>query len=386
MQKTYLIGAAGLLLATIAPAQSRATVRVFGQPDFISGLVNHGGAVDAASHNYPLGIAVDPEGGIYIADRNSHRVLFFANDGNAVADRVYGQLGSFTAHIANNNGAGNSGGPSANNLTNPTGVALDSKGGIFVNDRDNHRVLHFPKGVTTADRVYGQFGSFQGAMTNNDGGGNYGEPSFDNIGTYTLGVVVDKDDGLYVSDATNHRVLYFANDGDTTADRVYGQWDNMTTGLRNSDGNGRMGGPNARSLNFPRGLAVDTFGGLYVADRDNNRVLYFAGDGDTVADHVYGQSDNMTVNTDGNNGKGEPGAPAPHNLSHPKGVAVDAGGRVYVADSMHHRVPQDRRQPNACGVRAGSLAMASPTTTGRGMLYVTDTGNSRTLVINTEVR
>ena len=57
-----------MLLATIAPAQSRATVRVFGQPDFISGLVNHGGAVDAASHNYPLGIAVDPEGGIYIAD------------------------------------------------------------------------------------------------------------------------------------------------------------------------------------------------------------------------------------------------------------------------------------------------------------------------------
>lgn len=203
--------------------------------------------MDAASHNYPLGITVDPEGGIYIAVRNNHRVLFFASDGNAVADRVYGQLGSFTAHIANNNGAGNSGGPSANNLTNPTGVALDSKGGIFVNDRDNHRVLHFPKGVTTGDRVYGQFGSFQGAMTNNDGGGNYGEPSF------------DKDDGLYVSDAANHRVLYFANDGDTTADRVYGQWGNMTTGLRNSDGNGRMGGPNARSLNFPRGLADSTW-------------------------------------------------------------------------------------------------------------------------------
>lgn len=36
MQKIYLIGAAGLLLATIAPAQSRATVRVFGQPNFTS--------------------------------------------------------------------------------------------------------------------------------------------------------------------------------------------------------------------------------------------------------------------------------------------------------------------------------------------------------------
>ena len=55
--------------------------------------MNNGGAVDAASHNYPLGIA----------DRNNHRVLFFANDGNAVGDRVYGRLGSFTADIANNN-------------------------------------------------------------------------------------------------------------------------------------------------------------------------------------------------------------------------------------------------------------------------------------------
>ncbi len=153
---------------------------------------------------------------------------------------------------------------------------------------------------------------------------------------------------LGIADRNNHRVLFFANDGNAVGDRVYGRLGSFTAHIANNNGEGNSGGPNAWSLNFPRGLAVDTFGGLYVADRDNNRVLYFVGDGDTVA--------------------------------------VDAGGRVYIADSMHHRVSPDRRQPNACGARAGSLAMASPTTMGRGMLYVTDTGNSRTLVINTEAR
>lgn len=411
MPQRMLLTLTMLLTAALAPAQPRATIRVLGQPNLTSGEVNHGGAVDAASHNYPLGIAVDPEGGIYVADRNNHRVLFFANDGNSVADRVYGQHGSFTAHISNNDGDGNSGYPSAKNLSNPTGVALDSKGGIFVNDRDDHRILHFVKGSTTADRSYGQFGSFQVNMANNDGGGNYGEPSAGNIGTYTLGVVVDKDDGLYVSDATNHRVLYFANDGNTIADRVYGQWDDMTTGVRNNSGTGGIGAPSARSLNFPRGLAVDSFGGLYVADRDNNRVLYFAPDGDTSADRVYGQSGSFIVKADANDGKGQPGAPTADNLSHPKGVAVDAAGGIYIADSLHHRIlyyAAGNTTAERVWGQAGKFDTGVINNDGFGvsratgpdnlnlpqnlwidatnLLYATDTGNSRTLVIDTKVR
>lgn len=246
-------------------------------------------------------------------------------------------------------------------------------------------------------------------MTNNDGGGNYGEPSADNIGTYTLGVVVDMDDGLYVSDATNHRVLYFANDGNTTADRVYGQWDNFSTGV--PDGGGRIGAPNSRSLNFPRGLALDSGGGLYVADRDNNRVLYFAPDGDTIADRVYGQSDNFATNADGNDGKGEPGPPTADNLSHPKGVAVDGAGGVYIADSLHHRIlyfaPGKTTAERVWG-QAGRFVTGVINNDGSGasrstgpdnlnlpqnlwldaagLLYATDTGNNRTLVIDIKVR
>ena len=328
-----------LLVFGLSTARAYTPLMVFGQPDFDSGSANRGGQAGADTLNTPLGLAVDANGGLYVADRNNHRVLHYANDGDATADQVYGQFGDFSAHIANNDGTGNSGAPSADNLNMPLAVGVDSRGGLYVADRDNHRVLYFANdGNTTADRVYGQFGSFSVNMTNNDGTGNYGEPSADNLGTYVLGLVVDQQDGLYVSDSTNHRVLYYANDGDTTADRVYGQFGSFTSGVRNNDGTGRLGSPSADSLNFPRGLALDVSGGLYVADRDNNRLLYFVNDGDTTADRVYGQFGSFVTNVESNDGAGNVGAPSADNLSHPKAVAVGPLGGLYVADTLHNRL------------------------------------------------
>ncbi|HLA42588.1 MAG TPA: hypothetical protein VJZ27_04085, partial [Aggregatilineales bacterium] len=233
-------------------------VAVYGQADFTSGAVNRGNEASADTLNVPLAITTDRDGGLYVADRNNHRVLYYASDGNTTADRVYGQYDDFSAHISNNNGNGNSGAPSPSSLSMPTAVIVDSQNGLYVTDRDNHRVLYYANdGDTAADRIYGQFGNYNTNMVNNDSGGNYGEPSADNLGTYILGITIDSQDGIYVSDTSNHRVLYYANDGNTTADRVYGQSDNFNTGVRNNDGTGRIGAPSANSMNFPRGLLVD---------------------------------------------------------------------------------------------------------------------------------
>jgi hypothetical protein len=274
-----------------------------------------------------------------------------------------------------------------------------------VTDRDNHRVLYFaPDGNTTADRIYGQHGNFATNMVNNDGTVTYGEPSADNLGTYILGVAVDRNDGLYVSDSSNHRVLYYANDGNTTADRVYGQFNDFTTNARNNDGTGRRGSPSADSLNFPRGLAVDANNGLYVADRDNNRILYFADDGNTTADRVYGQFGSFTTNAESNDGSGNRGTPSADNLSHPKAITVGNGG-LYVADTLHHRVlffngddttadwVFGQYQAFTTGVMnhdgaGGSGAPSAQNMNGPqglfvapgGLLYVADTGNNRMLV------
>ncbi len=82
---------------------------------------------------------------------------------SATADRVYGQAGSFTSILANN------GGTSAASMNGDRTVAVDGSGGLYVVDGGNNRVLHYPGAGTTADRVYGQAGSFTSSTVNAGG-------------------------------------------------------------------------------------------------------------------------------------------------------------------------------------------------------------------------
>ncbi len=399
MRAKVLLTVIGLLLVlTSVYAQE---VTIIGQPDATSNAAGH----NAVGLNFPLGIAVDTSGSVYVADRNNHRVLFFANDGDASADRVYGQHGNLNSYIVNYDGVGGSGLPSADTLSNPTYVALDSTGGIYVADRDNHRVLYYaPDGNTTAERVYGQFGSFTLNVTNNDGSGlisGAGNPSADNLGVYALTVAVDPNDALYVADSSNHRVLYFAPDRGTTADRVYGQLGNFASGAKNNGGQ-----VSADTLNFPRGMAFSADGGIYIADRDNHRVLYFAPDGDTTADSVYGQFGNLGWNIPNNDSDGGSGTPSAQNLSSPRALVLDNSGGLYVADSANNRVlyfaadgdttadwvfGQFGSFTSGVANNDGSGAAGQPgaenlsgvqgLALANGKLYISDTNNNRILIV-----
>src|SRR4051812_14759434 len=98
----------GLALSVPLAVFAYTPLALYGQADYVSNAANRGGAASAETVNTPLGLALDAAGGLYVADRDNHRVLYFAKDGDTKADRVYGQYGDFTAHIANNNGQGNS--------------------------------------------------------------------------------------------------------------------------------------------------------------------------------------------------------------------------------------------------------------------------------------
>ncbi|MDQ6739121.1 MAG: NHL repeat-containing protein, partial [Actinomycetota bacterium] len=227
------------------------------------------------------------------------------------AGAVYGQGGSFT------NGAENTGGITVNSLRNPYGSASDSGGNLYVADYANHRVLYYPAGSTTATQVYGQGGSFTSNTANNGGVGA-------NSLNFPVGVALDSAGNLYVADQFSNRVLYYAG-GSTTATRVYGQGGSFTTATPNN------GGVGANSLNGPIGLALDSGGNLYVADRANHRVLYYPA-GSTTATGVYGQGGSFTTNTSNKGGIGA------NSLNNPYGSASDSGGNLYLADHANHRV------------------------------------------------
>ena len=395
-----------LVFATSAAAQDPGpeASRVYGQPDFATNAVGH----DADGLSFPIGLAQDGSGGLYVADRNNSRILYFAADGDTTADRVYGQHGDLTSYTQNYDGLGGSGLPSADSLNFPVGISLDMDEGLYVTDRENHRVLYYaPDGDTTADRVYGQFGRFTTNPPNNDSLGGSGIPSADNVGVFALGVLVDASDGLFVSDSSNNRVLYFALGGDATADEVYGQSGDFTSGVVNNDGSGKSGTPSAGSLKFPRGLALDGNDGLYVADRENHRVLYFVDDGDTEADRVYGHGGSFTSGVPNDDGAGNPGDPTADNFNQPPSVAVDHDGGLYVADRDNNRVLYFANDGDTTadwvfgqfgsftsGVANndgnGASGMPSARNLNRpqfvlvaadGSLYVSDTGNNRVLVL-----
>ncbi|EPG75147.1 NHL repeat protein [Leptospira fainei serovar Hurstbridge str. BUT 6] len=257
----------------------------------------------------PSGIAVDSKGGLWVADATNNRVLHFPNGvatgGNA--DIVIGQS-NFTASGA---------GTTQSTLTTPQGLAVDSNGGLWVADSGNHRVLHFPSGVATggnADLVIGQANYTSGTSSTTQ-----------NRLSSPHAVAVESTGGIWISDGGNNRALHFPSGivSGGNADLVLGQ-SNYTTGT---------GGVTAQNaLNDPRGLAVDSNGGIWIVEYANNRVLHFssgvASGGN--ADRVLGQT-NYTSSA-GQFTRTQ------ISLYQPEGIAIDSGGGVWVGDTGNLRV------------------------------------------------
>ena len=357
MKLKFLIGIlfifVGFEFAKALPASS--ATRVYGQSgNFTTASIG----IPASASNLvaPTAIAVDSIGNVYIADTFNNRVLVYAG-GSTTATLVYGQNGSLSANSTNN------GGISANSLNFPEDIAIDASGNVYICDSLNNRVLYFPRGSTTATRVYGQPG-----FTTKDVGST---ATGLNLPT---GVVVDSSNNVYICDNGNNRVLYYPS-GTTTPSRVYGQTVFTTS----------TAGASATGLNGPFRLALDTSGNLYVSENNNNRVLYFPS-GTTTATRVYGQA-NFTATTTGTTAT---------SLNYPDGIALDYFGNLYVVDKNNNRVlyyPSGTTTATNVYGQANNLTTSTTGTTSssfdspqgiaidsNGNLYVVDTLNQRALL------
>src|ERR1700688_305735 len=166
---------------------------------------------------------------------------------------------------------------------------------------------------------------------------------------------------------------------------VFGQLGDFGGNAANS------GGISSGSLDAPIGLTLDGAGGAYVADKSNNRVLYYPPDS-TTATRVYGQSGSFSTNTANNGGI------SADSLSLPWALALDPTGGLYVGDTGNHRVLYypagsttatrvygqsgcfSTNTANNGGISADSLGGAgSLALDTAGGLYVGDGNNSRVL-------
>lgn len=239
---------------------------VLGQLDFTSSL---SALVNGGTLNTPTGLAIGPNGDLFVADTGNNRVLEYApGPGNgAVAIRVYGQP-SMTSAL-------NSGQPSAQTLNAPQGIAVDQGSNLYVADVGANRVLIFPN--TQNAPVSGMPATFvvgAGGFGNANGG----------LFKSPTDVTVDSAGNIYVSDHGNNRVLIFPSLiflslSGSSPTGVLGQqgvagsavnWDS-TNGLATAD-----------ALFGPAGVYVDRQDTLYVGDAGNNRVLQFLKAGTVV--------------------------------------------------------------------------------------------------------
>jgi sugar lactone lactonase YvrE len=268
----------------------------------------------------PSAVAVDSNGVLYIADAGDSRI------------RKVGVNGIITT-IAGNGTPGFIDGIDARraNLNQPSGVAVDAQGNIFIADTLNSRVRKVPaSGIISTFAGNGMY-KFGG-----DGG-----PASAALLNQPSDLVIDPKGNIYLSDTLNHRVRKIDAAGS----------------ISTFAGNGFAlfagdGGPAVQaSLNNPIGLAVDHAGNVFIADSQNNRVRKVDPNG-IITTAVGG----------GSLGEGAPAAKAA--LDRPQFLAFDAAGNLYITELQTFRV----RKVSTSGIFTTFAGNGSPDSSGDGRL------------------
>jgi len=237
------------------------------------------GDAPIGTFNEPWGVAVGPDGSVYVADTWNHRIQKFTKDGRPV--KMWGQYGQPAPEIPE----------SKSSFWGPRGIAVDSKGRVFVADTGNKRIVVF------------------------DGDGNYitefGSMGFD-PGQFDepVGVAIAPSGTIYVTDTWNQRIQSFVPSEDGTFYLPLRQWDvNAWFGL----------GGNIQSVDNKPFIAVSANEHVFITDPESYRVIEFTDNGEFVR-------------TWGDFGSGVDG------IGLAAGIAVDPQGFVWVTDAGNNRI------------------------------------------------
>jgi DNA-binding beta-propeller fold protein YncE len=252
------------------------------------------GTGTAAQFNYPVGMALDGAGNLYVADRNNHRIRKITPAGVVSTVAGTGNPSPFTDGTVN-----------VATFRYPMDVAVDASGNLYVVDQGNFRIR-----LITSGGMVSTVAGTGSATPFKDGGAA--------VATFNtpIGIVADTKTGkIYVADEGANRIRSIAFGTVST-------WAGTGSTTPFTDGAGSMA-----TFNLPEGIAADTSGNLYVTDWGNNRIRKITAGG--------------MVSTLAGTGSATPfadGAGSAATFNGPFGVAVDAAGNVYVGDATNHRI------------------------------------------------
>ena len=263
-----------------------------------AGYDGDNGPATEAQLYYPESIALDADGNLYIADSYNHRIRKV----DATTKKITTVAGTGTAGYDGDDGLA-----TAAQLAYPSGVAVDATGSLYIADYDNSRI----RKVDTT-----------GIITTVAGTGEPGYSGDNGLATAAQlncpeNLALDAKGNLYIADTKNNRIRKV----DTTG---------IITTVAGSDSEFDLDNVPATEVQLytPTGVVVDTTGNLYIADTFSNQIRKVDTDG--IITSVAGTG---WAGYSGDNG------PATEvQLFQPYGVAVDATGNLYIADTLNDRI------------------------------------------------
>ncbi|MFY9683496.1 MAG: hypothetical protein WCC05_04260 [Candidatus Sulfotelmatobacter sp.] len=349
-------------------------------------------AVNALLHT-PLGMAVDHAGNVFFADQ-SNCIVRKVTVSTGIITTVAGTTNTTVTPPTSTCGAGtgstigNGGKATLAKLNQPTGVAIDKNGNLFIADEENWqiRVVACATVNSTGGACTPNSGQTTGDIYTIAGDGTAGYNGDSIAATtaelyYPYGVTTDAAGNLYIADQYNHRVRRVAcgtGISSCTAPTGETKGDIYTlagTGTAGYNGDGITA--STAELYYPTTVSVDNEGNLFIADSYNLRIREVSCATKTSSGGTCAASTNQTAGeiftaagtgAGGYNDDGQSATGA--NIYYALGVAVDAAGDLFIADQDNYRI---REVP--CDV--STLTCTPPSGDTKGFIYtIAGTGNT----------
>ena len=309
----------------IRAVASDGTVMTFAGLGPGGGFGSTDGPATTATFRNPTGVAVDAPGMVYVADSSNHTIRKITPSG------VVSTLAGLAGSPGNSDGSG-----SAARFSTPTGVAVDTAGTVYVADGGNRAIRKITAaGIVSTLVILNSTTTPEQIAVGLDGTVYVGAKICCVVYTSEILKITPTGTVTTIHSSTTEQLqvggvavdagdtVYFTNTHGTVYERTSSGEFTKLAGRDFHPGSDDGPGPNAR-FGFPTGIAVDSTGNVYVADNATIRKISPAFVVSTVGgSQAFGSADGI-------------GSTA--RFYHPRGMAVDAHGRLYIADTSNHTI------------------------------------------------